>query len=227
MKHAKFLIEKSRKLRALGKTYSEIQRHLKTKIPKSTLSYWCSKISLPHWYKEKIAHLNFKNFNKARQMAWVSNKQKQEERLKKIYKKNESLIRYLNNKDILKMFLSFLYLGEGSKWQAYRGLRLGNSDPHVILLYLRLLKHCYGIHHRKLKCQIIHRVDQNLTGLCKYWSRITSIPLKNFYKTSPDPRTKGKPTLKKNYKGVCVVSCAGADIQLELETIPKIILKGL
>ena len=43
----------------------------------------------------------------------------------------------------------------------------------------------------------------------------------------PNPRTVRSPVKKKNDKGVCVISYDGTYIQLELEMIPKIILKGL
>ena len=78
-----------------------------------------------------------------------------------------------------------------------------------------------------MKCRISYRADQNIKSLQNYWSRLTGISLKNFYKTIPDPRTIGKPTKKKDYKGVCVVTCAGSHIQLELEAIPAIVLRGL
>ncbi len=220
------LKSKAQKLHGKGKTYTEIQTILGKKIPKSTLSYWCKNIALPQWYNKKIQNLKYLNLSRAQKMAWLANKAKQETILKDIYAKNYHLSKKVNDKDTAKMLLAMLYLGEGSKRKAHRGLRLGNSDPSVVQLYLKLLKHCFGILPKIMKCQIIYRADQNLTELKRYWSGITHIPFKNFYTTAFDPRTKGKPTLQKNYKGVCVISCAGADRQLELETIPKIILNG-
>ena len=125
------------------------------------------------------------------------------------------------------MLLAFLYLGEGSKWHSHKGLTLGSSSENIILLYIKLLNVCYKIDPKNLKCRVSYRADQNINKLERYWSRATSIPLKNFYKTIPDPRTIGKPTKKKSYKGVCVVMTGHTDIQLELEMIPEIILKGL
>ncbi|OGI82361.1 hypothetical protein A3G53_01240 [Candidatus Nomurabacteria bacterium RIFCSPLOWO2_12_FULL_44_11] len=128
---------------------------------------------------------------------------------------------------VLKMILSVLYLGEGTKWKGHSGMVLGSSDPNIILLYIKLLEICYGINHKKLKCRVSYRADQNLKSLERYWSKITGIPLSNFYKTKFDPRTIGKPTKNKKYRGVCVIMGAGSHIQLELEAIPKLILMGL
>lgn len=227
MRHPKLIIEKARGLRVLGKTYSEIQRRFKMKIPKSTLSYWCKKIPLPEWYKRKVQHLNEKNLSKAQKMAWVVNKQKQEKLIHKIRQSNVRLKDKLSDKDILKMLLSMLHLGEGAKWKSHRGLYLGSSDSRIIKLYLRLLSICYGIRIDQLRARICYRADQNIKNLQKYWTRVTSIPSKHFYKTKPDPRTVGNVTKKKNYKGVCAISCAGTEIQRELEIIPDIILEGL
>lgn len=125
------------------------------------------------------------------------------------------------------MILSFLYLGEGAKRGSHSGIQLGSSDQDIIKLYLRLLKRCYKINPAQLKCRISYRADQDIRSLEEYWSKITKIPLSNFYKTIPDPRTAGKPTKNSDYKGVCVISGSRSYIQLELETISKIILKGL
>jgi len=61
----------------------------------------------------------------------------------------------------------------------------------------------------------------------RFWSRYTQISLKNFYKTKPNSRTKGKPTKQKDYRGVCVVTLGSTEIQLELELIAEIIFSGL
>lgn len=227
MKYNAELIKRVRKLRSHGQTYTEIMQGLNLKIPKSTISSWCKDVILPAWYQNKVNGLNRQNFSKAQKMAWASNKIKRERFLRALLTNNNHLTKRLRDKDILKMLLSILHLGEGSKWRSHSGLVLGSSDPDIVRLYIRLLYLCYGIKPEQLKCRISYRADQNIRALQTYWSRVTSIPIVNFYKTTPDPRTIGKPTKKKDYKGVCVVSSAGSHIQLELEAIPKIILKGL
>ncbi|MDO8582220.1 MAG: hypothetical protein Q7S16_05105, partial [bacterium] len=137
------------------------------------------------------------------------------------------LIEKIKDKSTLKLALAFLYLGEGSKWRSHSGAMLGSSDPDIIRLYIRLLGLCYGIQSNRLKCRVSYRTDQDINYLQKYWSEVSGIPLVNFYKTKPDPRTKGKPTKKLDYMGVCVITGAGTNIQLELELIPKLVLKGL
>lgn len=220
------LREKARKLRSKGKTYSEIQKTLGISIPKSTLSDWCQSVVLPDWYKKKIQEFNNKNFKKAQAMAHTSIRRKREIYLNGV-RKEASMILKKFNQEGLKVALAMLYLGEGTKWKSHSGLSLGSSDPNIILLYISLLKKCYKIEPQILKCRISYRADQNIDELEEYWSTITGISRENFYKTKPDPRTKGKKTKKLDYKGVCVLICAGAKIQLELEEISKILLKKL
>ncbi len=214
-------------LRAEGKTYTEIQSLLNIKLPKSTLSDWCKNIKLPVKFNDKIYRFNCNNLEKARKLALLKNKTKQQLLLKQLKIKNKNLAKNIKNRHLLKIILAVLYLTEGAKWKSHRGLMLGNTDPIIIKLYINLLKKCYNISSNDLKCRISYRADQNINTLEKYWSEITHIPLKDFYKTKPDPRTIGKPTRKKEYKGVCVITCKGTNIQLELEMIPKIILEGL
>lgn len=227
MRYKEELKEKAQMLRTRGKTYSEIMQILKIRLPKSTISSWCGDVTLPEWYCEKIKKLNNSNFSKAQKMAWASNKVKRERLLSRLFERNEHLADKIKDKDLLKMILATLYLGEGAKWRSHRGLQLGSSDPNIILLYMKLLERCYGIIPTQLKCWIGYRADQNIKTLKKYWSKITRISLENFYKSKPDSRTVGKPTKRKDYHGVCVISCAGTHIQLELEAIPEIILRGL
>ncbi len=217
-----------RKLRGRGKTYSEIQKTLNIKIPKSTLSNWCKDVELPIWYKNKITELNDKNSRKALKIAWTINKKKREDFLESLESEAIKTTSSLSlNRENLKIVLASLYLGEGAKWKSHSGLMLGSSDPNIILFYLKLLEKCYDIKPYQMKCRISFRADQDIKKLEAFWSKVTKIPRENFYKTKPDPRTIGKKTLKTEYKGVCVVTCKGANIQLELEQIINLLMERL
>ncbi len=227
MSYPKEIINKVKSLRAKGKTFSEIRKELKIAVAKSTLSDWCHTVVMPKWYKAKIDELNKTSFSKARKMSWASTRLRRENLLKTLRERNNSLPEKIKDSDTLKIILAILYLGEGSKWRSHSGLQLGSSDPNIILLYIRLLELCYGMSRKNLKCRVSYRADQNIRALERYWSKIAGIPLENFYKTIPDPRTVGKPTKKLDYKGVCVIVGGSSTIQLEFEMIPGILLTGL
>lgn len=224
MTYAPKLKSKVQKLRSTGRTYSEIIKAINLNIPKSTLSKWCENVDLPEWYQEKIDRLNNVNLNKAQQYAHAQLQKKREERTAEIKAEAKRVFKNFK-KDNLKIILSMLYLGEGAKSQSR--LMLGNSDPNVIVLYLFLLERCYGLDRKNFGCRISYRADQDIHKLEKYWSQQTGIPLSRFYKTKPDPRTIGKKTQNEDYKGVCVITCAGAHIQLELELLSRLLLERL
>jgi hypothetical protein len=195
-------------------------------LPKSTLSFWCRNIELPHGYENQINAYNKFNLQKAREIAAALQRKRRGEYLNSVKERNKHLEFALQNKDTAKIALALLYLGEGSK--AQRGsLMFGNSDPLIIRLFLRLLRFCYKIDERKFRCTLQCRADQNTKELESFWSNITEIPLSQFYKARIDPRTINKPSKNKDYKGVCRIDYFSADLFFELTKIPEIIVKGL
>lgn len=214
--------EEIKKLRLEGHTYSEITKIIGKLVPKSSLAYICRDITPPHFYYQKIKLMNKTNLESARRLALQANQQKYQSSIDTTRRSCKRYFSKLGTKEA-KIALAMLYLGEGAKRSGFRGLSLGSSDPNIILTYLGLLNKCYGLVPSRFKCRVSYRADQNIEELTKFWSQITGISINNFYKTKPDPRTIGKPTKKTNYKGVCVVFVAGAQIQLELEIIADII----
>ena len=195
-------------------------------ISKSTLSLWCRDIPLSRAERQSIQKAMISGSKRGRTRALVARAQQRTAYLHSIRERVRHLGRTIKNMDTAKIALSMLYLGEGSKWRSHRGLMLGSSDPDIILLYINLIGQCYGITRERLRCRISYRADQDINDLQKFWSKITCIPLASFYKTKPDPRTIGRETKRIDYKGVCVVSCGGTDVQLELEAIARVILRG-
>jgi len=210
-------------LRKNGTTYGEIIKILGCKIPKSTLSDWCNSIYLNSEQKKLIDKKVKENCRKGMEVARIVNKERRDIYLNSIIKRNAYLSNILKNKDVCKIALSMLYLGEGSKGLGRGSLRFGNSDPFVIDLFLNLLKKCYSIDEKKFRCTILCRADQNIESLEKFWKKTTKIPKSQFYKTRIDPRTIGKISKKPAYKGVCVIDYFSADIFLDLMQIPKTI----
>ena len=222
-----FLKEKVIALRRSGKTYGEIQSILGKYLPKSTLSYWCRDIPISKDHRKRIKKLILANIQKGRAIALVTNKIRRIKYLQLIEKENKHLASVLeNNKDIAKIALAMLYLGEGTKKTA-GSLVFSNSNPAIISLFIRLLKQCYVIDGMKFRCTLQCRADQNIKKLEKFWSNVTSVHISQFYKARIDPRTVGKSSKKKDYKGVCRIDYFSARIYTELLCIGKILTTGL
>ena len=214
--------KEAQKLRSRGKTYNEIRVLLSANIPKSTLSEWCNKIEVPGIFNEILKKKMEAGGHRGRLIALAVNKHKRDLYLDKIRKDNLYLADRLQEKDFAKIALAMLYLGEGSKRSRGR-LSLGNSDPDVIRLYLRLLQTSYKIDKRKLRCTVQCRADQKIESLIKYWSEVTDLPRSQFYKTQVDPRTIGKPSKKKEYRGVCRIDYLSGHLFNEVIIIGKIL----
>lgn len=214
------------KLRKLGLTYSLIQEQLDVKIPKSTLSFWFKNIKLSSTAIEKNKRLSTLATEKSRILAVKANKIKRQKYLDSLSNRYEYLKESINNKDTALIALTMIYLGEGGKSKT-GSVSIGNSDQNVIRLFLYLLNICFDIDKSKFRCTVQCRADQNTQELEKFWSKTTSIPLAQFYKTRIDPRTIGKPSRKLDYKGVCSLDYFSADIFNTIMTIISIVTKGL
>lgn len=213
-------------LRSQGYTYTEISALLGQHIPKGTLSYICRGIILDERQRNRIILLRRELLVKAQQQAVIANKAIFDKKIIDYRTANQQINQYMQDRRAQLIALAMLYLGEGAKWNKHRGLQLGSANAQILQLYMSLLQSCYGIALDKFKCRIQHRADQNPAELLNYWSKITGVKSENFYPPYMDKRTVGHISRKKDYKGVCVVSCAGTHIQLELEQIAGIIFEA-
>lgn len=211
-------------LRKQGKTYSEIQL-LIPGIPKSTLSDWLGTLELSKKQRDKLSRNVNRKLVKARAQSILVMKNKRDKYFSDMEKKNLNFIKLLdNNKEAAKLVLASLYLGEGTK--NMRGsLRLGNSDPGIIKLFLKLLRSCYVIDEAKFRGTVLCRADQNIKNLNKFWVQMSGIDKGQFYKARIDPRTIGKPSRKLDYKGVFVIDYFSASIFHDLLTLGKMMSK--
>lgn len=187
-------------------------------IARSSLNYICKGVPLPENYTEKVKILNSAHLSTVRQLAIDKNKQKRQVYLDELLTKDKDIFANADL-DTLKIALAMLYLGEGAKWASHRGLLLGNSNPQIVQIYVRLLEKCFNISKDQLRIRVQYRADQDINELELYWSNLLGVPRSQFYKTAPDLRTLGKPTKRGDYRGVCVIMCGGTDVQLRLTMI--------
>lgn len=219
-----------RLLRSQGKTYGEIRTVTGQLIPKSTLSYICSNVPLPSTYEERIAKLNLMTLDKARIIGAEINRIKREEMFQKFVVRNTPIAKMIHDREIGKIALAMLCLGEASKYnpKKSRSFSLGNSDPRIICLFLDLLKISFtSFNIEKVRCSVQCRADQNPEELKQYWMKITGVPERLFYKPLIDPRTVGKPTKKSGYKGVLRVYYIDSRVHLELESLGDLVYNQL
>lgn len=218
-------VQKIRHLRASGASYREINNRLDLLIPKSTLNYICKNVDPGEEYRKRVQFTSKQRLVFIRELAVRKNKEIFNKKLADIEVRARYVSILMRDKRVAKIALAMLYLGEGAKWPGTRGLKLGSSDPKIIIDYLNLLTFCFDIQWEKIRCRIQHRADQNSDDLLAFWSDALAIPKEHFYPCYVDRRTIGHKTKKCNYKGVCTIMCPGTSIQLELSIIADMIYK--
>lgn len=80
----------------------------------------------------------------------------------------------------LKITGIMLYWGEGAK--TGNTLKLANSNPDMIKVFLLFMREICGVDGKRIKMIIHMYPDQDRASLEKFWSTATDIGLENFYK---------------------------------------------
>ncbi|MBI2024862.1 MAG: hypothetical protein HYT03_02130 [Candidatus Harrisonbacteria bacterium] len=191
--------EKAVELRRRNKSYNEIVRALG--IPKGTLA---------GWFK------NDKGSQKVKELLDKKNRKKASIRIRKLVAINavkwnkyyatadDEAIKEFPNLLKNPLFVAglMLYWGEGdnkSKWV----IRLSNTDHRMIALYVRFLTKTLRIKKIKIKIGLILYPDLDEQRCVSFWSRVTNIPLIQFYKTQ---FIRGHHPTTRLKNGICMVS---------------------
>ena len=181
-------------LRLEGKTYGEIKSLFG--IPKSTLSVWFSKLKISKKSqkilesKRKNGYLKLIEFNKIR----TANIKKENEDIRKNY---ESKINNLSDRELMILGAS-LYWGEGYKnFNIKRGVYpyvcFGNSDPQMVIVFIKFLEKVLRINKSRIKTQVMIYPNLNPKESIDYWQNITKIPKENFrYQVALSRASQGK-----------------------------------
>ncbi|MDP2864420.1 MAG: hypothetical protein Q8N73_02070 [bacterium] len=171
------LKEKAINYRKRGYSYNMIS--LELGLAKGTLSDWLREI--PYKPNKKV----IKRIGLARmKSAEFKHKQRMTDIIimKKIAKKD---LGKLTKRDLWLLGIG-IYLGEGSK--LYENIRVINSDPGIIKITMRWFRGICGLHDENFSPSVHIYPDNDIKETIKYWSKITSIPKKQFRGTQVDRR---------------------------------------
>lgn len=187
---------KAYKLRAGGRSYTEIERLLN--IPKSTLSGWFATLVLSEESQERIR----KRVNEGSIKALLKRNKNQthlaEERARQIRLSARSSLGKISNRELMLIGVA-LYWAEGHKKpivkdgraRTYHPVRLSNSDPLLISIFLKFLREVCFVPDEKITANLRIFDHQNEGYVLDFWQKITKIPYSAF---------------KKPYKGVSISS---------------------
>ncbi len=200
-------------LRKEGKPVKFISEELG--IPGPTLSHWFKNVFLDTQATKTLLENQNILREGARIRARESHTNLRLERIAEAHRAADQIMADLptDTKAFTEIALAFLYLGEGAK--AEKGLRLGNSNPQIVLFYISAIEQLYGISRDKLRPSLHLRADQSEEDMKKFWSEALSIPIGSFGYVIKDKRTLGRPTYK-GYYGVCLIEHGQVAIQRKL-----------
>lgn len=175
------------KLRLQGKSYNEISNSLG--IAKSTLSNWFTDLELPVSAQNRI-----KQRVRAGSLRGLLKRNKNQThkailRMRQARSVGKKEIRPLTLQE-LKLIGIALYWAEGYKRpviykgreRTYHPVALTNSDPRLIVLFLKFLREICGVLDKQIKADIRIYEHLNEKALLKFWQNVTKLPEANFGK---------------------------------------------
>ena len=199
------------RLRASGKTYGQLTALFG--VPKSTLSTWLGK-KYPGVFDKaaRLAHLEKIRILSQQRLREIRLQQEKvlHDKIAKEFKTYP-----LDNMGYYKSILASLYWAEGSKHAKVSGLKFANTDPKMMLLYIRLMRKCYKIDEARLKLKIHVHYYHKHREIKKFWSELLTIPENQFWKIYEKRRSQTK-RFRKNFMGICFLYYSDSNIRREL-----------
>ncbi|MFO0971214.1 MAG: hypothetical protein U0520_02580 [Candidatus Saccharimonadales bacterium] len=171
-------------LRDAGYSYSIISKRLN--IAKSTLS---------SWFRDRPFTPNEETLASARsgRLSYgLLKKQQREDETKRLIEKGREEVGTILKRDLWMAGLG-LWLGEGAKTNEQ--LRLANSDPRIIQLWMRWLREVCDLNDQNITVRMHLYSDSDQSECQDFWSSVTGLGERSFRKTQIDTRlqkVKGK-----------------------------------
>jgi len=217
-KQYKKLKIKAISLRKQGLSYGEIARRLG--IPKSTLSLWLKMIPLTDQQRTKLYTRQVGILNLGAQ----SQKHRREREVALIIERAQADIGKPISFDTYRLFGAALYWAEGSKGRMFQ---MTNSDPNLILFWVRWLKKIYKIPANKLKARLNIYPQQNESHIKSFWSELLGIPLQNFGKSYIKPLSTNYKTNNLYYGTIRIEVSKSTNLRYQVYGWTQVVLRNI
>lgn len=191
---------KAQALRKKGSSYNEIL--LKVKVSKDTLSRWCRDIRLTYKQEKRLISKKKLGQRKGSLVAADNKRKTRLFKMIKLFKEAKNELGSLSNRDRFIAGIA-LYAGEGTKTDGQGGF--SNSNPQLIKFMSKWFQKFCNLDKNKLRGALwLHKASVEDKAI-DYWSRISGIPNKQFYKTYITKRN-SKHKIRKNIHKYGVLS---------------------
>lgn len=210
-------------LRKSGKSYNEINTLLG--IPKSTLSEWLRNI---RWSQRIKIQLSKRAVATNRVRIQRLNRLRHE-RLQRAYEqaRKEAKEEFEEFK-LYPLFIAgiSIYWGEGDK-TSKSALRVGNTDPLLIRLFVKFLRDVCGITKHKIRASVLLYPDLNQELCERFWIKNSGLSRMNFNKSVI---IQGRHKTRRLPYGVCTVNVTSSYLKEKmmvwLKMLPKELIIG-
>lgn len=176
------------RLRQAGRSMGDIA--LTLGVSKSSVSLWVRNIKLSPTQRQALSKSGHRvDVVERRRLTRLNNTQTKRETIIESASKD---IRSLPP-GALRLVGAALYWGEGGK-TVRGGVRLSNSDPAVITFMMKFFREVCGVPEKKFRGHVHTFSHLNTSKAERYWSELSGIPRKQFYRTysKPSIASKGK-----------------------------------
>ncbi|EKD43107.1 MAG: hypothetical protein ACD_72C00457G0002 [uncultured bacterium] len=173
----KELQNEARKLRSAGFSIGEIRQKLN--ISKSSASVWVRNIKLN---KKQLKKLSDRGKDKiVIEQRRATRLDRENIKRQVIIDQAKSEVEKINDRELWLIGV-MLYWAEGGKTQ--RSLvRFANGDPEMIKIIMEFLRRICKVPENKFRCYLHIHPHLDYIKAEKYWSKITRVNLKQFFKT--------------------------------------------
>lgn len=174
--------QKAVAMRHNGWSYGDISQQLG--VPKGTLSVWLRGIP----YSPNLAVKQ--RIKKGQEVYGIQRHKERVIETQNLKIQGQLEVGTISRRDLWMLGIG-LWLGEGSK--TLEQIRLVNSDPIIIRLFIRWLKEICELENNNITLAM-HLYPDSVEADCQsYWSKVTGLPSTQFRKTQIDRRLNKKP----------------------------------
>jgi hypothetical protein len=178
MRMKSFEKEKAIGLRRKGMTYNEILEMIP--VAKSTLSLWLHGVGLAKEQEQRITNRRILAQKKGARRQHEIRLKRQEE----IYTQSANEIGAISKRELWLIGIA-LYWAEGAKQKEHNpsvGVDFSNSDPNMIVLFIKWLEECAEIERGLIRFEIyIHETCRHkIQEIVHFWTNQTKFPEHHF-----------------------------------------------
>jgi transcriptional regulator with XRE-family HTH domain len=164
---------RARELRAAGCTYAEICAELG--VSRSSVSLWVRDVEVDdaEWARRARANRNFG----ARRRGPNKLQRAKVAEIERCHREAAEWLGDLSERDLFIAGIA-LYAGEGFKTGGAVGL--ANTDPRLVALFLRWLRHFFDVDESRLRVRLYLHEGLDLDASQAFWSELLGVPLAQF-----------------------------------------------